>query len=205
MKTTGVILAGGKSSRMGQDKSMLEFHGETLIGRSVRELRGCVDELIIVGNHPEKYGFSDVREIKDSYRGIGPLAGIHAGLKVAAHRYVFVAACDMPFLEARLVRMLLEKADGYDVVVPRTGGFPEPLFAVYSKDCLPYIERNIEKKCFRVVDIYPHVKVNYIEEEAIRQVADPRQAFANINTQEEYRKLSPSCGNQPEAGKLFHK
>jgi molybdopterin-guanine dinucleotide biosynthesis protein A len=197
MNTTGVILAGGKSSRMGQDKSMMKFEQETLISRCLRSLAGYVDELIIVGNQRDKYLFPGVTEVTDAYEDIGPLAGIHAGLQAAANQYVFFAACDMPFIEGRLVTLLLENTPGFDVVVPRTGGFSEPLFAVYSKVCLPYIESNIEKKRFRIVDFYPLVNVNYIEEAKIRQVADPGQAFANINTPEEYRKLCPSCSTPP--------
>ncbi len=191
MKAAGVILAGGKSSRMGEDKSMLEFHGETLISRSVRELRGYVEELIVVSNRQQKYCFPGVKEITDIYRGIGPLAGIHAGLKAAAFEYVFFMACDMPFLEGRLAGMLLENSPGFDVVVPRIGSYLEPLCAVYSKTCLPYIENNIAKKCCRVIDFYPFVKVKYIEEKMIRKITDPKQAFVNINTQDEYRKMCP--------------
>ena len=189
MKATGLILAGGKSSRMGQDKSLLPFAGETMLQRAVAELRPEVEEILIVGNQQKKYGIPDTREIADIFPGMGPLAGIHAGLSAAASDYVFVAACDMPYFDGRLARFLIDQAPGYDAVVPQIGNFLEPLFAVYAKTCLPHIQACLENNIRTAYAFYPMVKVNFVPEALIRRIADPQKTFFNVNTPEDYAKI----------------
>lgn len=189
MKVTGLILAGGKSSRMGQDKSLLPYAGEPMIQRVVDELRPVVDEILIVSNQQKKYGIPDTREIADIFTDMGPLAGIHAGLSAAANDYIFVTACDMPYFDGRLARFLIDQAAGYDVVVPQINNYPEPLFAVYAKKCLPYIQDCLERNVRKILAFYPMVKVNFVGEELIRQVSDPEKAFFNVNTPADYAQI----------------
>lgn len=191
MNATGIILAGGKSSRMGQDKALLQLEGETLISRSIRELKRYVNEVIIVDNQQDKYPFSGVKRIKDNYQGLGPLAGIQAGLRAARGDYAFIMACDMPFFDGKIIKLLINNSPGFQVVVPRIHGYLEPLCALYAKSCLPIIENNIEKKNYKIVDIYSHVRVEYLNEAMFKEIADPYYMFANINTYEEYRKVCP--------------
>lgn len=189
MKATGIILAGGKSSRMGQDKSLLSFKNEPLIKHAVKELQAVVDELIIVSNHKAKYGFSGIKEISDIYPGRGPLGGIHSGLTAATFEHVFVTACDLPFFNGRLARFLLDRRTGYDVVVPQIGNYLQPLFAVYSKRCLPHAESCLRNNIRKVVAFYPMVRVNYVGESLIREITEPERVFFNVNTPRDYEEI----------------
>jgi molybdopterin-guanine dinucleotide biosynthesis protein A len=189
LKTTGIILAGGKSSRMGRDKSLLDYNNEPLIKQVVKELQQVTDELIIVSNQNAKYDFPGTREISDIYPGMGPLGGIHSGLTFSAFDYAFVTACDLPFFDGRLARFLLERREGFDVVVPQIGSYLQPLFAVYSKRCLPHAEFCLKQNIRKVVAIYPMVKVNYVGENLIRSIIDPEKVFFNVNTPKDYAEI----------------
>lgn len=189
LRASGIILAGGKSSRMGVDKSLLKMKKETMIARIAGLLQGSCEELLIVSNALNKYGLKGAREISDIYPGMGPLAGIHAGLQSAAHEYAFVAACDMPFVTEPLIKLLMQRCTGYDVTVPQTGDYLEPLLAVYTKGCIPHIEACLKRDMRKITAFYPKVRVNYVNENLIRTVIDPARAFYNINTPRDYRKL----------------
>jgi len=186
MSTTGVILAGGKSSRMGQDKSLLTLNNRSLIQKVVSELEGIVDELLIVSNAENKYGFPHIKEISDIFPGMGPLAGIHAGLTAASGDYSFVTACDLPFFDGRLARFLLEQSEGFDIAVPRIEEHLQPLFAVYSKECLAPIEVLLKKGIGKIINFYPEVRVNYVDEDLIKPIVDPNRVFFNVNTLSDY-------------------
>lgn len=183
---SGIILAGGRSSRMGQDKSLLTYGKDSLIGLVVKELELVVDEIIIVSNQENKYRFSGTREICDIFPGMGPLGGIHAGLVASRYDCSFVTACDLPFFQGPLARFLLEENQGFDVVVPQIGNYLEPLFAAYSKECLPAIEACLQKNIRKVVAFYPFVRVNYVGENLIRRFCNPEKVFFNVNTPKDY-------------------
>lgn len=189
MKGTGVILAGGKSSRMGRDKSLLMYDNKTIIARAVEELAGVVKEIIIISNQLDKYGFPGVKEVSDKFTGMGPLAGIQAGLLAADHDRIFVTACDMPFLDGRLVKFLLEQSDGFDVTVPQIGSYLQPLFAVYHKRCLPHVEACLKQNISKIIAFYPNVQVNYVGENLIRAINDPETVFYNVNTPKDYEEI----------------
>lgn len=177
---------------MGRDKSLLMIEDKSLIARIAGVLQGCCDDLLIISNargRHRRYGLTGTREISDIYPGMGPLAGIHAGLRAAAHEYSIVAACDLPFITEPLIELLLERSAGYDVTVPRMGEYLEPLLAVYAKSCLPYIEDCLQGDRRKVTAFYSQVRVNYVDEGLLRTVIDPERAFLNINTPGDYRKL----------------
>src|SRR5690606_20588107 len=102
METTGIILAGGKSSRMGRNKALLDFHGQTVIETIANELQKIVNHLIIVTNNQEDYAFLQLPMVSDKWQGIGPLAGIHAGLSISKTEKNLVVACDMPFVSREI-------------------------------------------------------------------------------------------------------
>jgi molybdopterin molybdotransferase len=200
VKTTGVVLAGGRSSRMGSDKSLLPFLDKPLICQVVNELREVVEEILIVSNRPGKYGFTGAKEIGDIYPGMGPLGGIHAGLAAAENERIFVCACDMPFITGRLVRFMLEMSRGFDAAVPRmSNNHLQPLFAVYSKACLWPVEKCLRDGISKIIEFYRLVNIKYVDEAAIREIVEPEKAFFNVNTLEDYRKIKDikikkSCG-----------
>lgn len=207
MQVSGIVLAGGRSSRMGQDKTLMSVKSETLIERTVKELRKAVDEIIIASNQTGKYNLIDTRETPDIYPGMGPLGGIHAGLSAAAHQYSLVVAADMPLFSADLANYLLERCEGYDVIAPELNGRWEPLCAVYSKVCLPAIERCLSADLKKVHLFYPQVRVLKISEAELARIGIDSSIFCNMNTPQDYRNLinqnKPICSNTENDLKRF--
>jgi molybdopterin-guanine dinucleotide biosynthesis protein A len=189
MKTAGIILAGGLSSRMGRDKSLLEIGDETLIERTVNKVRRFAAEIVIASNSTDKYGLAGTVEVADEYVGMGPLAGIHVGLMAIKAQYAFVVSCDMPFFTVELAEYLISRAEGYDVVVPEIGKKWEPLCAVYSKNCIRPIENCLKSSVRRVYEFYKDVKLLKIDEPELRQVGDLGEMFCNLNTPEDWKRV----------------
>jgi molybdopterin-guanine dinucleotide biosynthesis protein A len=182
---TGLILAGGKSKRMGQEKALLPLGNKTLIQR-VADALGCVcDPVIIVTNTPSNYSFLGLEMVADLIVGHGALSGIHAGLFFSPTPRAFVIGCDMPLVNPTLVRLLVEQKAKWDVVVPRMGEFLEPLHAVYSKRCLPTMEQFLLSGGRRILDLYPKLKVLEVSEAELRKVDPELLSFFNVNTPED--------------------
>ncbi|MGB9804155.1 molybdenum cofactor guanylyltransferase [Desulfofundulus sp.] len=182
---TGVVLAGGNSSRMGTNKALIPFGREKLLDRVVARMREVFARVILISNENEsgKYNYLGLPVIGDIYPGKGPLAGIHAALSAASTPYIFVVACDMPFIDPELAVYLARQAPGYDVVVVRDGPYLEPLFAVYGKGCLEVIESILRNGLrAKVVDFFPAVRVKYIERGDLSHITDVDKVFININT-----------------------
>jgi molybdopterin-guanine dinucleotide biosynthesis protein A len=118
VKTTGIILAGGKNLRMGQNKAFLEVQGEKIIDRIKRIFVELFDEVLLVTNSPADYLNLNLRTLTDLYREKGSLGGVFTGLFHASFSHAFVAACDMPFLRPALISHLVRLSPGYDIVIP---------------------------------------------------------------------------------------
>ena len=185
--TSGIILAGGKSSRLGVDKAMLQLDGgPTLIAATIARLLPLVDEIVVVADDGERFGTLPARVVPDLYAGAGSLGGIYSGIAAASHEQSLVVACDMPFLRPELLRHLLAEPRSYDVLLPRLeGGFTEPLHAVYSKACLEPIRRRLEVGRYRIIGFLDDVRVRYVEEAELRRFDPDLRSFVNINTPEE--------------------
>lgn len=185
-----IVLAGGASQRMGTNKALLPVsQEETLVSRVLSNLAALADDLILVSNSPELYAGLPVRHTSDHYQGAGPLAGLHAGLLAARHPWAFVAACDMPLIDHRLVRYMLLVSESYQAVAPRVGQSIEPLHALYHRSCLPAIEARLEQDQRRVVSFYPDVRVRYVEQREIAIFDREGHSFANANTPEDWDRL----------------
>jgi molybdopterin-guanine dinucleotide biosynthesis protein A len=181
----GVILSGGKNTRMGANKAFLEVDGERMIDRAVRVLRGVCGEILIVTNEPLEYLDLDTAVVTDIFKGKGPLAGIHAGLFHASAPRVFVCACDMPHLDTPFIRHLASLAEGHDIVVPVRDGRPEPLHAVYSRNCLPAIRRLLERDERKVTGFYKGFRLRAVGEAETAPFFRGRDPFFNVNTRKE--------------------
>lgn len=190
---TGVILAGGASSRMGSNKALLLHQGGRLIELIYRTLAELFEEVIIVTNSPELYQFLPCRKVSDIYPGKGVMSGIHAGLSKSRENAVFVVACDMPHLQGKLIRHLATLTEGADLVLPLTPGGFEPLHALYSKECLPPLEELLQdKENKRVVALLSRVRVREVPPEEIISFDPEFNSFANINTPDDYYRLRNS-------------
>lgn len=180
-----IILAGGKNSRMGTNKALLEIESRQLIRRIADELAGDFAKIIIVANDPGPYKDFGCKVTGDIIPGRGPLGGIHAGLTASPYRLNFVTACDMPFIKGPLAAHMVARTGDADALVPRIDDKWQPLFAVYSRDCLQAIEDCLDRDRCKVTAFYPAVRVNYIEEDVVRKFSAPDRLFFNINTPDE--------------------
>lgn len=183
--STGVILAGGRSRRMGRDKLLLKVGNATLINRVHRALASYCEEIIVVG--PKGYVPTGARLIPDLRPGEGPLAGIEAGLLAARHRPVFVAAGDMPFLTGDFVRHLLGfLSDHVSAVVPDFGGVPHPLCAAYGREIRPAVSAALDRSVRSVRELLEDLPgVRYIGERELRRFGDPELFLMNVNSPED--------------------
>jgi molybdopterin-guanine dinucleotide biosynthesis protein A len=181
-EVSAVVLAGGKSQRLGMDKSLLRFEGEWLLQRILSQLSTLSTDLLVVANDGEKLASLKVPVVPDARPGMGPLGGIYSGLQsIRCERGLFVA-CDMPLLNLQLLQYMVRLSPEFDVVIPRVGDETEPLHAIYSKACLQPVADLLDRGQRRVIHFFDRVRVRYIEPEEI-EVFDPEHlSFFNINT-----------------------
>lgn len=187
---TGVILSGGRNTRMGgKPKAFLKIGGEPILDRLYRTMKACFEHLLLVTNNAEAYLGWDVAIVADLIPVRSSLTGIHAGLFHAPTEHVFVTACDMPFVKPEVVGCLLNAVKpAWDVVIPVTRQGHQPLCAIYSKRCLRPIERQLQAGDPRIVTFFPKVRVKEVPESAITAVDPQLESFFNINTPEELKK-----------------
>ncbi|WP_019154043.1 molybdenum cofactor guanylyltransferase [Robertmurraya massiliosenegalensis] len=188
METTGIILAGGKSSRMGTNKALLMIEGKTIIEQAVEELRSIVNNIIIVTNSFEDYAFLNLPMVKDEWKDMGPLAGIHAGLSFSKTERNLIVACDMPFISAKLGDVLLKQLEDYEAAIPEISGQLHPLFAAYRKVVKEEAEKALQQKQLRIRGIFRNIHVKIMEETELNKygvVLDDSDLF-NMNHPEEY-------------------
>ena len=180
MKATAIILAGGDSVRMGQDKSMLLFKGQPIIKHIINQLRPHFNQILISAEDISKYSFLGVEVIPDKVTGHGPLGGITSALKASENELNFIIACDIPQVDTALMKMLLREGRDFDAVVPKIGPSQyEPLFAVYKKDALSAVEAALLSGNNRIIDALSPCKVKYVD------LTDTQQ-LKNLNTMEDY-------------------
>jgi molybdopterin-guanine dinucleotide biosynthesis protein A len=179
---TVAIQAGGASTRMGRDKSFVPYQGRPMIEIVRDKVQALGSELIIITNNPQPYAYLQLPLFGDRFAGCGPLAGIHAALSSATFPYVLVVACDMPRLNLPLLQYLIALKETADIVVPRWNRFPEPLHAVYNKNCLPAIEAQLAAGRLKITGFYSDVTVRFVEKEEIETFDVQGLSFTNVNT-----------------------
>lgn len=188
---TGVILAGGASRRMGRNKALMKIGGATLIERVYRTLAALFSDVIIVTNTPQEYAFIPCRKVPDIYPGQGSIAGLHAGLFSSSTQRVFIAACDMPFLNPELIRLLCSAAGESDAVIPlNREGLREPLHALYTRTTLPVVQEIIEQGDKSILILLDRVRTRLVTPEGYCSIAGAEESFRNVNTPEEFREVT---------------
>ena len=180
---TTIVLAGGKSQRLGRAKALEEIGGQSLIERVMDRISPLGNEIIVVTSSSDQFPDLGVRRVVDIYPGKGALGGIYSGLKESPSFHSLVVACDMPFLNIALVRHLMESSPGFDIVIPRVAENVEPLHAVYSKNCLTPIEAMLHEGRLRITDLFHAARVRYVEEAEIEKFDPERLSFFNINSE----------------------
>ena len=193
---SAIVLAGGESRRLGQDKCMLPVEGQPLLARTLTLLASLADDLLVVSNNPQRIadlGFP-VRLVPDQQSGVGALMGLYSGLKAARHDRAVAVACDMPFLSLPLLRYMVGLAADYDIVLPRLGDLVEPLHAVYRKSCLLPMERHLALGRRRIVVFFDEVRVRYVEQAEIDRYDPRRLSFLNVNTPQDWQQVQSLLG-----------
>ena len=189
LDVTAVILAGGMSRRLGRNKAVEMFDGETLIRRAIRRMRQVAGNITVVVNNSNRIVEldlpDDVTAVIDEYPGKGPLAGIYTGLNASSTEWAVFCACDMPFLSPLLYRALLSNRDTCDAVVPIVDGRPEPVHAAYSRACLGPIREKLAANDLKIAGFFQDVSVRYFTEDEVRAIDPDLLSFFNINTQQD--------------------
>jgi molybdopterin-guanine dinucleotide biosynthesis protein A len=181
---TGVILAGGRNSRLpGKKKGFRKINGEMIIEKILRELRSAVDEIIIVTNDLCDFVKWDAMIVSDIDQSRCALSGVHAGIYYASYDKVFITACDTPFITKDIIKYIISCKDDYhDVVIPEAEGGLETLLALYSKPCLPMVEKNLKAGLYMIKKFYSKKKVKKIPIDSIKKIDPEMKSFFNVNT-----------------------
>ena len=200
METSCIVLAGGKSLRLGYDKVLETVGNTSLLERVIPRVSLLSSEVIIVtANEPTNLDLVDypkLRILSDIYPGKGPIGGIYTGLATSTSFYNLVVASDMPFLNQTLLRYMIQLSANFDLVVPRVGNLVEPLHAVYTKRCLATIEQMIKQDKLSVNQLFHLVRTRYVEAEEIERFDPKHLSFFNINTKVDLkraRELAIGC------------
>ena len=195
----GYVLVGGKSSRLGTDKALLDFEGKPLAARVAEVVQAAAGRVTIVGPL-EKYGHLGLRVIPDPVENFGPLAGLLAALEDSESPWNLVTACDMPYLDAAFLNFLFEEAPaaGADVLLPFDAeGNPEPLCAVYSLEARSTIRRHVEQGVHKVTRAFEGLRVDELAPDRYARFDPEGRIFTNLNTLEDVRGAGfevRSCG-----------
>lgn len=210
-RVTAAVLAGGGSTRMGQDKALLKLGNKTMIERVVIPLQGIFKNILVVTNEPEKYNMlKNVKFVGDCVKTKekSSLIGLYSGLKQSETSHIFAIGCDMPFVNTEFIKYMVNLLKDEDIIVPfcsnglieRTTDLPknkdmaappareyyQPLYAIYGKGCISEFEELLAKGCYRIASIFKNVNTKKITEEEIKRFDSYMLCFKNINTYEEY-------------------
>ena len=188
----GFLLGGGKSSRMGKDKAFLPFRGTTLLEHSLAVLRESCSPVVVVGRREKFSEYADV--VEDTFAGCGPLAGIHAGLSIAASDLNFFLAVDMPSISAALIKYLVATAAQVNapIVVPRTTRGLQPLCAVYRRSFAKVAEDALRAGKYNIDAAFAGLPIRTVDEDELRRQGYSEQDFFNVNTPEDLRAAEDS-------------
>ena len=192
---TGVILAGGESTRMGKNKAFIEINGKRIIDRTVSLFREIFDDVLLVTNTPLDYIDLNVRIVTDLVPGKGSLGGIYTGLFFSCSPKSFFVGCDMPFLDRGVIQYFLGLAQTVDIVVQRTKDYWQPLHAIYSRTLLKPIQRLLQQGELSIIKVYQGMKVREITEKELKLLDPDLHTLSNFNTPEELKELLETCPN----------
>jgi len=190
------ILAGGENTRFPAPKAFIEIGGIKIIEKALSVLKGIFGEVVISTNEPERYFYLGVPLIGDVYNVRGPMTGIFSVFSATGAPEVFTVACDMPFINPELIKALTKKKKtGFDAVIPVWKGSPEPLFAFYSANCAPKMERRIlqcrTRQCRTgLQDFLSEIDVLYMDEDEVGAIDPGGRSFMNINTPEDLKRAA---------------
>lgn len=176
---TGIMLAGGRSCRMGRDKGLCQLGGKPMVSYGLELLRQVCGHVLVSANDPEyeRFGYPVVR---DDVKGIGPIGGLSSSLAVSKTDHNIVISCDMPMLRMELLELLIRESPGYDAVVPLFQGYPEPLAAYYRRSARMVFRRSLESGSFKLQDALSRMRTNLVDMSRYPMMSG--DMFLNLNT-----------------------
>lgn len=198
---TGIILSGGKSRRMGENKSFMKINNETIIERTVALMKKIFREVILITNTPGEYSFLHIPLFEDIVKGRGPLSGIHAGLVNSTTEKNFIISCDMPLVDSGIIQFIVEYPSEELITITRADGFIQQLCGVYSKKVIPMIEEIFDESHYELIRDNDQKKrkceVLSLVKRANGKIIDIEKeyssykinSFMNMNRKEDYEKL----------------
>lgn len=187
--STAIILTGGKSHRFGRDKALVEINGVPLVRKIHQFLSKMFDRVFIVGGNPESSKSMGFELLPDRIKDVGALAGIYTGLIEAPDPWLFAVACDMPFLNKHVMKIIIENIANEDILCPRINEIRQPLHAVYHKSCIEKIEMLKERKDISLPLLFENADVRFLAEDYFAGVDNYGLSFVDFNTPEELKKL----------------
>lgn len=195
---TAIILAGGKSSRMGFDKQFLKINNKRLIDMMIEKLNKEFEEIIIVTNKPKEYRGYRQKILTDIIKNAGPLAGIYTGLKEAKFEYAFVIACDMPNIDIDYINYMKEIIDKYkvDVCITKVNGNIEPFHGFYSKKITESIREHLETEKRDIKSLVKKLNTYYVEENLVKRYSPSLDIFKNLNTRKDLEYFNEMLGGK---------
>jgi molybdopterin-guanine dinucleotide biosynthesis protein A len=199
---TGIILAGGENRRMPFPKAFIRVNGIRIIEKNLTILKSLFSETFIVTNEPELYAYLDTGLLGDIYAVKGPMTGILTSLVNSSNRWSFITACDMPFINAVLIRYIFSQRNGYDAVAPRLYQQTEPLFALYSKHLIPSMEKALVSGKTGLQDFLRGNNVKYIQRRDIQKIDPGERSLINLNTPGDVTYYLEQGGNRKHPGTL---
>jgi molybdenum cofactor guanylyltransferase len=201
---SAVVVAGGKSSRMGRPKALLPFGAEPLIVHIVRALKHIFAEIVVVAAPGQEMPALPVKLVRDEVAYQGPVGGIYYGLKAAGGEFSFVTSCDVAFVNSPLISYLTSQISQYDVVVPYWQDRFQPLHAVYRRSVLPLLESQLERGELRPVYLFDKVRTCRVGEEQIRSFDPQGLSFFNMNTPADYQEALERWEKRPLSVPVSH-
>ncbi len=173
---------------MGKSKALLDLKGKPFIKYIADTVTGLFEEVHIIADESSQFEFLDMPVVSDVYKNCGPLGGIHSALVHASIEKVFILTCDAPLIQSEFILFLLDELSNEDVLVPSIQSFVHPLCGVYSKSCLPAIEKRLSSKQYSVLN-FLHTQKTKVAELPLQRAVQFEQSFLNVNTPEEYQNL----------------
>lgn len=184
-----LILAGGENRRLQFQKGLLEFNGKRIIETSSALFKKRFNNVFISTNNPEFYFYLGFRMTGDILNYRGPITGIFSALVCSGALEIFVAACDMPFINDNIISIIIKNYRGQDAVIPVFNGRPQPLLGIYSRTIMGVMEERIRFKKRSMMDLLNEISVHFIKEDEILKVDPEGRSFVNINTMNDLKKV----------------
>lgn len=191
---TGVILAGGKSARMGTNKAFIAVRGQRIIDRTAQLFNSLFRQVILVTNAPLEYASLDLEIVSDLMKESSPLMGIYTGIFYSSFPYCFVAGCDMPLIAGRVVEHMASLCPHGDIIVPLLEDGYHPLHAIYAKRLMKPMEALMRAGKFKITDLFSQVRVREVTAHELKPLDPELRSCFNINTPQDLDRLNRMSG-----------